>query len=180
LRNINYLSTISEDTYFRENQAAKAISDNLIGRGKFRSDSRQAAIANSKTLMDYMSSYHAKYFLGVAKVLEEDNQKELTDISQIRDFVDQIADNDPHYSHVTSQHNEYPPGLEIEGQVVSVQRSGFFVEFGLSGSGFVHNSKYNGIDDELIDDAESGDWVIVEILKFNHKHSRYDLKLVDI
>jgi Type I restriction enzyme R protein N terminus (HSDR_N) len=180
LKNINYISTISEDTYFRENQVAKEIADTLVGRGKFRSDSRQAAISNSKTLLNYMSSYYAKYFLGTAKVLEEGDEKELTDISELTDFVLQKANNDPHYSRIVSMHKEYPLGLEVEGQIVSIQRSGLFVEFGLNGSGFIHKSKYNGVSEDLIDAAESGDWVIVQIIKFNNKFSRYTLRLIDI
>jgi hypothetical protein len=180
LRNIDYLSTVAEDSYFRENQVAKGIADNLTGRGKFKVDSHQAAIDNSKLLLDYMSSYYAKYFLGVAKVLDADNQEELINIDHIRDYVKKVAENDTYYSRVINFDKEYAPGVEIEGQIVSIQRYGFFVEFGLTGSGFVHNSRYNGINDENIDDAEPGDWVIVEIIQYNHKHSRYDLKLIDI
>lgn len=180
LKNINYLSTVAEDSYFRENQVAKEIADNLIGRGKFKPDSHQAAIDNSRLLLDYMSSYYVKYFLGVAKVLDASNQEEFINIDHIRDYVKEVAENDPHYSKVINFEKEYPPGLEIEGQIVSIKEYGFFVEFGLTGFGFVHNSKYNGIDNENIKNAELGDWVIAEIIQYSDKNSRYDLKLIDI
>ena len=34
LKNLNYLSSVPEDTLFRKNQVAKKIADNITGRGK--------------------------------------------------------------------------------------------------------------------------------------------------
>lgn len=177
LMNINYLSAVSEDTLFRENQVAKGIADNLIGRGNFKSESRQTAISNSNLLMNYMDSYYKNYFIGSAKILSDENIEEPIDISAILKYVDQVAENDVPYSNLQKFDHEYPPGSQVEAQIVSIQQYGFFVEFGLNGTGLIHKTNFNGID--ISEDYEIGDWVIVEIMKFNNDHKKFDLKLID-
>ncbi|WP_163834727.1 S1 RNA-binding domain-containing protein [Spartinivicinus ruber] len=177
LKNISYLSAISEDTLFRENQVAKSIADNLIGRGKFRNDSKQSQISNAKYLIDYMNSYHKSYFMGYAKILKEDTNINDDYISNIYDYVTSVAGNDYQYCTVKRLEDEYPPGLQVAAQVVSIQKYGFFVEFGLNGTGLVHKSKLKNI--ESLDSYEEGDWVEIEVIKYNRDHKKFDLKLVD-
>lgn len=176
LRNINYLSTVSEDTLFRENQPARAIADNLIGKGSFRSDSRQSAISNSKILSDYMSSYKSRFFVGAANVIPEENRLNLLNLENLEEFVSNIAENDDHFRNVSRRDAEYPPGKIVEAQVVSIQSYGFFVEFGLDGNGLIHNSQI--ISPKTLDDFEAGDWVSVEIIGYNTTHRKFDLKLI--
>ncbi|WP_345816716.1 type I restriction endonuclease (plasmid) [Paraburkholderia sp. PREW-6R] len=180
LRNINYLSTVAEDVLFRENQVAKAIADNVVGRGKFRTDSRQTAINNAALLTGYLTSYYEKYFLGEAKLVYSESTEQLVDIPEIELFVKQQVENDDILRNVGRLEAEYPVGSQLEAQIVSVQDYGVFVEFGLDGSGLVHKSNFNGVKTDTIDALEAGDWVTVQILKYNHEHRKFDLKLVAV
>lgn len=180
LRNINYLSTVAEDVLFRENQIAKAIADNAVGRGKFRTDSRQTAINNAALLTSYLTSYYDKYFLGEAKLVYSETTEQLVDIPDIELFVKQQVENDDILRNVGRLEAEYPVGSQLEAQIVSVQDYGIFVEFGLDGSGLVHKSNFNGVKVDTADALEAGDWVTVKILKYNHEHRKFDLKLIAV
>lgn len=177
LKNINYLSTIAEDVLFRENQIARSIIDNVIGNGNFKSDSRQTAVLNSKKLVDYLASYHRNFFVGGAKILNEQNNFDLVRIDELVKYVSQVVDNDEQIRNVSKLESEYPPGTQVDAQIVSLQEYGFFVEFGLNGTGLIHKSQLaHGV--QSIDDFESGDWVLVEIVCYNSVRKKFDLKLI--
>ena len=176
LRNINYLSAVSEDTLFRENQPARSIADNLIGKGSFKTDSRQAAISNAKIMADYMCSYKSKFSIGAAEILTDSNRPDLVKINEISEYINNIADNDEHFQNVSRRDSEYPSGKIVEALVASIQEYGFFVEFGLDGSGLIHKTKI--APPKTLYDFEAGDWVTVEIIGYNTEHNKFDLKLI--
>lgn len=180
LRNANYLSAVAEDVLFRENQVAKQISDNIVGRGSYKVDSRQTVISNGVLLINYLASYHEKYFLGEAKVIAPEKHEILVNMAEMKDFVAHLVENDQVLRNVSKMNTEYRTGSEVEGQIVSIQVYGFFVEFGLDGTGLIHKSKFSGISHEVTDSLEAGDWVVVEVLGFNLTRNRFDLKLVGL
>jgi len=179
LKNINYLSTVSEDTYFRTNQDAKKIANNLIGSGKYRYMSRQADIDNSRVLINYMITYYKDYFLGTAQLLTDESKEPSADLDLIIEYVNRVAESDRLYTEVINFENDYPPGMQIEAQIVSVQTFGLFVEFGLRGHGLVHISTFNNHKCYIEQDYEEGDWIKVEILEYNQNHGRFSLKIVN-
>ncbi len=177
LKNITYLSAVSEDTLFRENQPARLIADNLIGKGSFKADSKQTQISNSQTLIDYMIDYRAAYFIGAAKLLDGESLVKDYDFSNIKEYIDRTADNDDKYSNIQRLEKEYPSGFKTKAQIVSIQSYGFFVEFGLHATGLLHKSNFNTSDEfELF---EEGDEINIEIIKFNHEHKKFDIKLAE-
>ncbi|MBH0311079.1 S1 RNA-binding domain-containing protein [Alcaligenes faecalis] len=178
MKNINYLSSVSEDVLYRENQVARAIADNMIGRGRFRVDSRQSALSNSMNMMNYLASYRKKFSLGDVKVLAIDVEN-LVPLQDICDYVKQANENDEVLRNITRMESDFPVGAQIQGQIVSMQKYGFFVEFGLNGSGLVHKSNYGGKSHDFIDSFEAGDWVTVEILSYKAEHRKFALRLVD-
>jgi len=180
LRDLSYLQAISEDTYFRENQVAKKISDNIIGRGPFKHLSKQSAISCSSVLIDYMLLYHQDYFLGKATILADDSSDDYIDLPSIKNYIDNIADNDSMYSNYKNVETDYPIGTLIEAQIVSVQQYGFFVEFGLSGTGLIHKSNFGRFNHKTLESNESGDWVLAEIIEYDHERKRFKLKLIEI
>lgn len=180
LKNIHYLATISEDTYFRENQVAKEIADSLVGRGRFRHQSREAAINCSSILIKYMVSYSKNYLLGTSQLLNDESHESLFNIELIDEYVCRVAEKDPNYRTLQNYENDYPPGTQVEAQVVSVQPYGFFIEFGLKGVGLIHKSNFNEFNKDILHTLEDGDWVIAEILTFNKTHQRFQLKLIKI
>ena len=176
LKNVNYLATVAEDVLFRENQVAKGIADNLIGGGHFKVNSRQSTISTAEKLTSYMSAYHSNFFLGQAKVLQP-SQDALLVINELAEYVKGLADNDLNYQKLHKLETDYPIGTKVDAQIVSLQDYGFFVEFGLNGTGLVHKSHFNGVTQEITDNLESGDYVTVEILSYNQTHQKFDLKL---
>ena len=180
IKNISYLSTISEDTLFRENQVAKEIANNMTGRGTHKFQSKQADISNSLILVEYMVSYFKDYFLGNVKALSEDKIEELVDLNSIKDYVERKAQKDFKYHAKSTFEDRYPIGSEVLAQIVSVQDYGFFVEFDLSGSGLIHKSNFGGVSIDYLNVCEEGDWVIVGVLGYNTEHNRFDLKIVEV
>jgi hypothetical protein len=178
LTNINYLSAISEDTLFRENQVASLIKDNVIGIGRFKSDSWQTSLSNAKLITTYMHKYHAEYFLGNIKVLTENDQIKLNKMDDIFKYVNMKADSDGQFNKAEIFDDLYPVGSQIETQIVAIQHYGIFVEFGLNGTGLIHKSKLNNLTD--IDTCEVGDWIVVEIIEFNTQHKKFDLELIKV
>lgn len=73
LRNMNYLSTVAEDSLFRENILAKNIAENIAGIGVHGVKSRNVSISNASILLEYLTKYYNEYFLGNVKVLQNKN-----------------------------------------------------------------------------------------------------------
>jgi len=179
LMSINYLSTVSEDTLFRENQVAKKIADNITGRGKHKTQSRQSDISNGRALVNYMRSYFDDYFVGAVKVLEGNSVDGLVDLVALERFVESKADSDVKYHFKNTYENKYPAGTEIVAQIVSVQNYGIFVEFDLQGSGLIHKTNFRNVPVDFLSTCEEGDFIIAEVIGYNTEHSKFDLKLVD-
>ncbi|MEH6486409.1 MULTISPECIES: type I restriction endonuclease [Pseudomonas] len=177
MRNIDYLSTVSEDVYFRENQPAKKIADNLIGRGPFKIDSRQTALNNSSILINYLDAYHEKFFVGPAKLLTEEQSEDLLDIKNLVDYVKRTSDNDDTYKKLNKFEMEYPEGTEVDAQIVSTQSYGVFVEFGLEGRGLVRKNQQGQSHNNLFNNFETGEWIRVKIGKYSAQHNGFYLSL---
>ncbi|MEA1031021.1 type I restriction endonuclease [Pseudomonas sp. N-137] len=180
IRNIDYLATISEDVLFRENQSARKIADNLIGKGPFKIDSRQTALNSSTVLVNYLKSYHEKFFLGPAKILNAEAVQETLHIPELVDFVNRASDNDEIYKKQVRFEAEYPEGTEIDGTIVSVQQYGFFVEFGLNGRGLVRKVTQQQGNLQFFNTCEQGEWVRVKVGKYSAQHNGFELKLLSV
>lgn len=177
MRNIDYLSTVSEDVYFRENQPAKKIADNLIGRGPFKIDSRQTALNNSSILINYLDAYHEKFFIGPAKLLIEEYSEDLLDIKSLVEYVKRASNNDDTYKKLHKFEAEYPEGTEVDAQIVSIQTYGVFVEFGLEGRGLVRKSQQSQNYANLFNSFETGEWIRVKVGKYSAQHNGFYLSL---
>ncbi len=180
LRHISYLATISEDVFFRENQPAKAIAENIVGNGRFRIDSKQAAIDASTTLVNYLAKYHEDHFVGRAKVLTEEATEDLIKIGEIGDIVKRAVDNDFTLNTVSRNEAQYPPQSRLGAQVVSVHDYGVFVEWGLEATGLVKRSQFSGSPLTSRGGPDVGDWVMVEVIQYNFDHKKFDLKLISL
>lgn len=176
LKNVNYLSAVAEDTLFRENQPAKVIADNISGKGKYKYESRQSTISSSRELVNYLGAYFKNFSLGEVKLLEETKQQGLVQIDVLQEYVDQLVANDLTIQNVEKIESEYPPGTKFSAQIVSIQPYGIFVEFGLRGVGMIQRSHANGLTKKF-DELEGGDWVVVEVIRYNFDHKKFDLKL---
>ncbi|WP_306522864.1 type I restriction endonuclease [Rheinheimera sp.] len=175
LKNINYLSVVSEDTLFRENKPASEIRDNIIGAGTFKSDSKQTAILNAKILTEYLYKYNEEYSLGTSRTVEQSFTYSVNKIPEIFEYVSKIASSDESLNSFERLNSIYPKGSHVEAQIVSIQKYGIFVEFGIDGTGMIHKSDIS--QPSLINTLEVGDWINAEIVSYNTEHNRFKLTL---
>lgn len=177
LKNIDYLSSVSEDSLFRENQTPIKIAENITGKGTFPKDTRQSNISSSQLFVNYLCGYHEKYFIGPVKILSNSDQEQLVNIDYLQEYVNNVADSD----HLYKIEKDYPKGLQIEAQIKTIKEYGIFVEFGLQ-IGRIHKNQLNSLItlEQIKKNHEEGDWVIVEILGYNFEHEKFSLKLIDI
>jgi len=180
LKDINYLSSVSEDTLFRENQVAKKIADNITGRGKHKAESRQSQISNSCALASYMCSYYDEYFSGSNKALSDSESSDIAVLKETQSYVNEKAIKDTLYQRESTFEVQYPPETAVNAQIVSVQNYGVFVEFDLTGAGMIHKSTFDTKFRDFLNIAEEGDWIIASVLRYNTEHRRFDLKLIEI
>lgn len=180
LRNVNYLGTVCEDVFFRENQSAKKIADNIVGRGSFKSESRQTKITNSRILIDYLNDYESRFLLGTAKVIEDQTSEVRTDLKNLKDYVYNLQENDHVLRGVSKAESDYPQGSVHFAQITNILQYGFFVEFGLSGVGLVHKTSFGNHSYRILDQIETGDWVLIKIRAYEPERRRYSLELVEI
>ena len=176
IQDVNYLSTVAEDVLFDSKEAAKAVADNMVGRGLFPVDSRQAALSSATKLLSFLERSRNAYLLGDAKVVADLKENYSEILSAAVDKVGRLIDNDLGYKSYEGLLSQYPPGSDEVGQVSSVQHYGFFVDFGSRGHGLVHKSRFNG----LGGDIEPGDWVVVRIIKYERDRRRFDLELREV
>ncbi len=180
LRNVNYLGTVCEDVLFRENQIAKKIADNIVGRGSFKSESRQTKITNSRILIDYLSDYENRFLTGTAKVMEDQSSDIRSDLISLREYVYNLHENDHALRGLSIAESDYPAGSVHFAQITNILQYGFFVEFGLSGVGLVHKTNFGHHSYKILDQIESGDWVLVKIKSYEPQKRRHSLELIEI
>lgn len=181
LTNLDYLSAISEDTWFKNSEIAQQIANN-ISKNDYNSRSAKAIlIENSKLLINYLDDYRS-YFISQPEVfLENGTWLNVTDISKSKKFIEDMAESD--FGYITTQRliESHPPNSLILGQINSIKSYGLFVDFGLKASGLIHISNINQLNLKgisIYDEFEIGDWVMAEIIEFNKDHSRFSLRYI--
>lgn len=176
IQDVNYLSTVAEDVLFDSRDAAKSVADNMVGRGVFPADSRQAALGSATELLQFLKRSRDSYLIGDAKVLSDlkEHYSELLDVAAEK--VERLIENDSNYKKHEGLLSQYPPGSDEVGQVSSVQHYGFFVDFGSRGHGLVHKSKFGGLGNGI----EAGDWVMVRVIRYDSDRRRFELELKEV
>ena len=62
VRNIDYLASVSENTWYKDNKLATKISDNLAGNGDFAHLSINSISENARSLVTYLEEYYNTHF----------------------------------------------------------------------------------------------------------------------
>lgn len=180
LDDTRYLSTIAEDTYFRNTEIAKAISINMTSQGLFSTAPKQAELDTCKHLLSYLDDYRLSYLFPDNLILADENSTHLFEIKALKNTIEARVASDSKYIARKKLIENYPTGTWVEAQITSVKDFGFFVEFDVSGFGLVHKSNFGVIPSYKISQLEEGNWVIVEIIEYRSDHKKFYLKLVDV
>lgn len=177
LGNIDYLATVSEDTFFRQLESAKAIADNMTGRNVSHRLSKTNSLENADTLIKYLIEYKQKHWVNTGTVIPAVEDKISNQLNLCNDLIQRGKDRDPNFIDSELLSKTYPNGSVIDAQVAHLEDYGVFVEFGVNASGLIHVSNlYSSKETTRIkDDFEIGDWIKVEIIKFNQAHKKFDL-----
>ena len=179
LNNLDYLASISEDSLFRNLQSAETIAHNLTGKSIHTHMSKTASIENAQKLIDYLIDYK-NYFLSKPDLfLESDKIENLSLLDNSKVYLDSLWESNDSILEIEKLMQDFPIGSSHNAQIVSIQRYGLFVEFGLNGTGLIHISNTLTPDSPLLEDYEIGDWIKVEILEFNKSHNRFHLKMIE-
>lgn len=180
LKNINYLSAVAEDTYFRQTEIATQIKNNMVGAGAFRINTRESALSTSKLLIDYLYDYHQDFFMNVGQVatIERFNPSDI--ILNTKQYVDGLVEGNLDFVRREKIISENPKGTHVRAQVVKILPYGIIVEFGLDGNGFIHKNDFTGASESLLDRFEEGDWIEAEVIEFSTKHNRFKMRLLEI
>jgi len=175
LKNIDYLATVSEDTFFRVNSKAQAIADIISGRTDTTPMSKRATLENACTLIDYMREYNEKYWFNSDAVIKSTENKIDQLLLDCNHIIDRAKEGDAYYILLEELLKLYPIGSVQEGIIVSIQDYGLIVQIGLNASGLVHVSTFD--DDQFIEDFEVGDYIDVEILDIDDDKKKFSLHI---
>jgi hypothetical protein len=180
LKNITYLSTVSEDTYFRQSEVATKIRNNMVGDGAFYRFTRESAISTSKLLVDYLDEYYRDFFMASERVIAMEHFTPYKLISSIKEYIDKLLEENPDLAKHERIIIENPPGTHVRATVTNIQSYGLFVEIGLEYDGYISKSEFGNIPQSYIDCFQEGDLVEAEVIEFNKNHRRFSLRLLEI
>jgi len=179
IRSVEYLSTVSEDTHFRDSDVAKKIADNLVGRGYFKPDTKEASLSNSIELVNYMSNYSEDYFFKNESVSDSFDWAHDKKIAGLKQYLQsKEAKNDKILS-ASSLEENYRRGSEHMAQVGAIKEYGLFVELSNGVSCLVHKSNFGVSAKKVFDSIEEGDDVMIKIIEFNKPNQRLNASLID-
>ncbi len=180
LRNVSYLSTVAEDSLFRNLEVTTRISNNITGRGAFPASSKQCALDTAQSFINYLTWYKSQYFFDPINSALGCGSNFGASLDQISYFINMKTEGDKTYAEFISHDFAYPKGTIFDANVTSIRHFGFFVEFGSDGFGIVRREDYNGFSSHVNQSLEAGDWVEVEVIQYNQKHKKFELRLKSI
>ncbi len=173
MRNIDYLSTISEDTLFRYNESAKTIADTISGKTQVLPMSKRASLDCANTLLKYMIDYKEKFWFNPEIVIANRDNKIDEILKECTQYLEKAKGGDSYFIEIDDLLKQYPIGSTQEGVIVSIQNYGLIVQIGLSASGLVHIS--NMEDANELASYEIGDFIDVEIIDINQDKKKFSL-----
>lgn len=169
VRNIDYLASVSEDTWYKDSKLATTISDNLAGNGNFAHLSIHSVSENARSLVSYLEDYYNKNFLPLDNSMSNQNFTPIS-FEVLNNDIDEFDKN---------IQTRTIPNLEkeiiYEASIVNIQHYGMICEiidtpfFGLLRSTDLckdFSAKYN-----------IGAIVNIKIKKFVPEHNKYTLIL---
>lgn len=170
LKDLTYISMVSEDTLFDKSQTANAIAKNIMGTGDYLKDSPDAELNNCFLLIEYLDENHQKFFS------EEDFVS--TVLTSMKAFIKSKIDSSTTYNCGSDEITAYPQGTEVVANITSVQNYGIFVGFDQTLQGLIHKSNIT-LNPNQLSEFKVGDAVRARVISFSKKHRRFSLQLLE-
>ncbi|AGF80099.1 ribosomal protein S1 (plasmid) [Desulfocapsa sulfexigens DSM 10523] len=179
LINLDYLSTCSEDVWFKDARIAEDIADRLIGSKGKGHMSYSSSVDNASVLLSYLEEYKDSYLANPEAILAEERIHDFCNITEPKEYVQKLKEKASSTSDTETLQKKYPPGRVVDCQVTGIKKYGLFVEFGIEGTGLIHISEFNKLKDAgalLLEEFDAGDQLRAEIVCYKHDHGRFNLK----
>ena len=175
LKNVNYLSSISEDTYYRDSEVVSAIAKNMIGDSIYATNDYVKNLNNAKIFLDYLDEIKTKYFVKSLNIYSEfDLVKEK--IEECSAYIKHKIKKTDKYDEIDLITKKYKPGSIELATVTGIQPHCLFVEFDVY-TGYINRSKCRDFNSYIDDIMENGDLITVEILSYNRRHKKFDVRI---
>lgn len=179
LKNISYLSTVCEDILFKQNQTARLIADNIVGRGNFLSNSKLVALDNAKTTIDYLIKYHEENFSLKLNIHDQVLSPTLETLMDIKMYLERKTESDSEYNFLRNANLDFKKGDMVLATVSGIKDYGVFVEFD-GYVGFISRESYFGFKDYIDDNLDVGETIVVKVIKFDSNHKKFSVVIEDV
>ncbi|MCG4255620.1 type I restriction endonuclease [Acetobacter senegalensis] len=138
INNVDYLSAISEDTWFEDEKTAR----DIAGRIKDFNEHYKVntTIENSRALIDFLKLVRSKDLASVESIFDNKIYEELSDISSMENSLSVFTASRMEPLWIQAE-AKYSPGTEVVGLIVNVVDYGIFVEIEPGLTGLVHKTK---------------------------------------
>ena len=168
VRNIDYLASVAEDMWYKEDALATKISENLAGNGDFVHLSIHSISSNARSLVNYLENYYTNFLLPLHNSISNDEFNPV-DFRQLHEDIDQFDNNIK-----TNTLPNLTPEKEYEASIVNIQHYGMICEIiDTTFHGLLHLSE---LPVDFMSKYNLGMVIKVKIKKFVPEHNKYNLK----
>ncbi|PRZ23281.1 type I restriction endonuclease [Flavobacterium granuli] len=169
IRNIDYLASVAEDMWYKDNILAEEITSNLSGNGEYAHLSIQSVSLHSRQLLNYLENYYKTNFSFInGKIIDTDFAPIDFNLlnSDINDFNKNIkTDSKPNLS----KEKIY------EASVLNIQHYGMICEIvDTSFFGLIHVSE---LPEDFLEKYSLGNTLKIKVKEFKTAHNKYNLVL---
>jgi len=173
LKNIDYLSACSEDTWFNDESAAAQI------LARINKDSTHfnltSSIYNAKVLIDYLKKYQNNFFNIHNKYLNEGSQNIAINFEEAELAIRKLVE----VKSITIVPELLKIGEQVEGEIIRIFKWGILVKLNsVNQNGFIYSKD---VGDENFYNTNSyleSDSLLLKIKGFNTLHNNYILSVV--
>ncbi|PBQ34690.1 RNA-binding protein [Sphingobacteriaceae bacterium] len=168
LKNIDYLSSCSENVWYKTVSVAEEIGNNMAGVGHFSHLAIQNSLRHSELLIKYLDTYFQDHFaFNYDIIADKDNSVPMNFGAAIKELEDFGS------NFISKEHLELEKGSEHKMKIVNIQSYGVFVEIpGSPVAGYIHSSKLPADFDDVY---KLGDEITGIIKAFKAEHKKYDV-----
>ncbi|WDF61337.1 type I restriction endonuclease [Flavobacterium sp. KACC 22758] len=170
IRNIDYLASVAEDMWYKDNILAEKIVTDLSGNGEYAHLSIQSVSLHSRNILDYLEKYYNSNFSFITgKIIDTDFTP--IDFNQLNSDIDDFDKNIK-----TNTKPNLSKSKIYEASVLNIQHYGMICEIvDTSFFGLLHCSE---LPDNFLEIYSLGNTIKIKIKKFNPEHNKYSLTLV--